>query len=323
MNESSRKRIFDIIQIGNLSDRPSRMYDMVLVLVILLNISVTFLATFDAMKPYAGWLHVVEWLTLGFFLVEYLLRLWTAPFLYPGKSPAGARVRFAVSMDGIVELVTILPFFFLTGAVALRMLRVVRIFHLFRINAAMDSFNVIASVIREKRNQIVSSLVIILILMLFSSLCMYSLEHEAQPDKFSNALSGMWWSVSALLTVGYGDVYPVTLLGKIFAVVLSFLGVFAVAIPTGIISAGFVEQYQEAQASGNPLERSTISVRIDLDSHWIGRTCAEVEQKYGMMVLLIRRGHDVIRPAGSEQIAMDDVLEVYPVGVTRETGNRA
>ena len=314
METTRRRRIFDIIQIGNTSDRPSRMFDMVLVLVILLNISVTFLETFDSMKPLSHLLSIVENVTLAFFLAEYLLRIWTAPFLYPGRSEAGARLRFVVSMDGIVELLTILPFVFLSGAVALRMLRVVRIFHLFRINAAMDSFNVIASVIREKRNQIVSSLFIILILMMFSSLCMYSLEHEAQPDKFANAFSGMWWSVSALLTVGYGDVYPVTLLGKIFAVILSFLGVFAVAIPTGILSAGFVEQYQEAQSTGNPLEKKTISMRIDMDSRWIGRTCGEVEKKTGMLILLIRRGRAVMRAESGEKIALEDVLVVYPAG---------
>ena len=83
----------------------------------------------------------------------------------------------------------------------------------------------------------------VLILMVASSLCMYSLEHEAQPDKFKNAFSGIWWSTSTLLTIGYGDIYPVTVGGKIMAIVISFLGVGMVAIPTGIISAGFVESY--------------------------------------------------------------------------------
>ena len=72
---------------------------------------------------------------------------------------------------------------------------------------------------------------------------MYSLEHEAQPEVFKNAFSGIWWSVSTLLTVGYGDIYPVTVLGKMFSIIITFLGVGMVAIPTGILSAGFVEQY--------------------------------------------------------------------------------
>ena len=131
-------------------------------------------------------------------------------------------------------------------AVIFRMLRVARIFHLFRLNAKYDSFNIITTVLyeNEKRNQIISSVFIVFILMLASSLCMYSVEHEAQPTVFRNAFSGIWWSMSTLLTVGYGDIYPVTTLGRIMAICIAYLGVGAVAIPTGIISAGFVEQYQ-------------------------------------------------------------------------------
>lgn len=124
------------------------------------------------------------------------------------------------------------------------MLRVARIFHLFRLNAKYDSFNIITTVLYEKRNQIISSVFIVMVLMLASSMCMYSVEHNAQPDIFRNAFSGIWWSMSTLLTVGYGDIYPVTTLGRVMAICIAYLGVGAVAIPTGIISAGFVEQYQ-------------------------------------------------------------------------------
>ena len=92
------------------------------------------------------------------------------------------------------------------------MLRVARVFHLFRLNAKYDSFNVITTVLYEKRNQIISSVFIVLILMLASSLCMYSVEHDAQPEVFRNAFSGIWWSMSTLLTVGYGDIYPIATL---------------------------------------------------------------------------------------------------------------
>lgn len=89
-------------------------------------------------------------------------------------------------------------------------LEIKRILRLFRVNASYDAFNVITDVLRDKRDQIISSVVLILMLMMMSSLCMYSLEHEAQPENFSNGFSGIWWSVSTLLTVGYGDIYPVT-----------------------------------------------------------------------------------------------------------------
>ena len=150
----------------------------------------------------------------------------------------------------------------MSGFVAFRMLRVVRIFHLFRVNSYYDSFNVIKSVIYEKRNQLASSIFIILILMTASSLCMYSAEHEAQPEAFANAFSELWWSVSTMLTVGYGDIYPITTAGQIMAIVIAFLGVGVVAIPTGIISAGFVEQYTKAQNASSALETSINTVHV-------------------------------------------------------------
>ena len=114
-------------------------------------------------------------------------------------SKSRATIRFLVSFDGIVDLLTIIPAFFLSGFVIFRMLRVARVFHLFRLNAKYDSFNVITTVLYEKRNQIISSVFIVLILMLASSLCMYSVEHDAQPEVFRNAFSGIWWSMSTLL----------------------------------------------------------------------------------------------------------------------------
>lgn len=120
----------------------------------------------------------------------------------------------------MVDLLTIIPVFFLSGFIIFRMLRVARIFHLFRLNAKYDSFNIITTVLYEKRNQIISSVFIVMVLMLASSMCMYSVEHNAQPDIFRNAFSGIWWSMSTLLTVGYGDIYPVTTLGRVMAICL-------------------------------------------------------------------------------------------------------
>ncbi len=306
-----KRRVFDIIQISNTSDLQSRAFDFFLVVVIAVNILAMFLDTFQFMEPYGRLLDLAEAVTVGIFCVEYLLRLWTAEFLYPNRTKAGAVLRFLYSFDGLVELLTILPFFFLSGAVAFRMMRVVRIFHLFRINANYDSFNVITSVLKEKKNQIISSLFIILVLMLASSLCMYSVEHAAQPDQFKNARSGMWWSVSALLTVGYGDVYPITALGKTMAVLISFLGVGAVAIPTGIISAGFVEQYTNAQSSSASLDSRMMEMRVNLDSKWVGCTVEEIEKEYELLILLVERGKTTLRPDPSFRLKLGDKVGVY------------
>ena len=192
----------------------------------------------------------------------------------------------------------------------LRILRVVRIFRLFKINASYDSFNVISTVFKRKKKQIASSVFIILILMLVASLCMYSAEHEAQPEVFQNAFSGIWFSLSTIFTVGYGDIYPITILGRIMTVVITFLGVGAVAVPTGIISAGFVEQYTEmAIARHNKEEqRHALIEAVGAGSPYIGLTVKEIERKYKCDILAIQRAGELIVPGSTTQIRQEDTI---------------
>ena len=194
-------------------------------------------------------------------------------------------------------------------AVIFRMLRVARIFHLFRLNAKYDSFNIITTVLYEKRNQIISSVFIVFILMLASSLCMYSVEHEAQPTVFRNAFSGIWWSMSTLLTVGYGDIYPVTSVGRIMAICIAYLGVGAVAIPTGIISAGFVEQYQRKSGI---LDYRHADIReiaeLFVDKQYAGKTVAELEETEQFNVYLLLRDGLSVLPQKDLILKQNDII---------------
>ena len=305
-----RKRIFNIIQIGNKDDLPSRMFDIGITIVILLNILVTFMETFDELVDLFPAFKVIETVTVIIFCIEYILRIITADFLYPGESHLKARLHFVRSFDGIVDLFTILPFVFLSGFIAFRILRIFRIFHLFRINAQYDSFNVITLVLKDKWKQIGSSLVIIVVIMLAASLGMYSVEHAAQPEQFRNAFSGMWWSVSALLTVGYGDVYPVTVIGKIMGILIAFLGVGVVAIPTGIISAGFVEQFRLKSNSDRKLkdEREIAEIFVTADHEFMGRHVSELTEKQGVDIILVIRGELSLFPTANLEIAKDDIV---------------
>lgn len=308
-----KKRVFEIIQIGNESDVPSLCFDIFIVLIILLNISVTFLQTFDGMAAYSKVMGAIEFATMMIFLVEYVLRIWTSDFLFPQKAYPAAMLGFAVSFYGIVDLMTLLPyflpFFIPSGAVAFRMLRVVRIFRLFKINARYDAFNVITEVLKDKKNALVSSIFLVLILMLASSLCMYGLEHEAQPEHFSNAFSGIWWSVSTLLTVGYGDIYPVTIGGKLMAIIIAFLGVGMVAIPTGIISAGFVEYYTRIKVGGySQHDADFISLLITPDHPFTGCMIKQLELPAGLYPAVVLRGEDVFTPYEELKIMGGDNL---------------
>lgn len=280
-------------------------------MVICANILVTFLQTFDELTFLFPAFHVIEVITILIFCVEYILRIWTADYLYPDKNEFRSRLRFMISFDGIIDLLTILPFFFLSGMVIFRMLRVARIFHLFRLNARYDSFNVITTVLYEKRNQIISSVFIVLILMLASSLCMYSVEHDSQPEVFRNAFSGIWWSMSTLLTVGYGDIYPITTLGRIMAICIAYLGVGAVAIPTGIISAGFVEQYQRKSSLSNIKAADIHEIaEIFVDKRFAGKSVEEMEEAEQVTIFLILREDLSILPQKDTMLKLNDIIVI-------------
>ncbi len=211
---SLRRRIFDIIRLDNKGERKSKAFDIAVMVAIILNILMMVLETFWQLERFHPIFRAVELATVILFIAEYLLSIFTADYLFPDVSRGRAALQFIFSYDGIVELCSILPFFFLSGFVVFRMLRVVRILHLFRINSNLDSFNVIKSVLVDKRNQIISSVFIVLVLMMAASMFMYSAEHSAQPEEFPNALSGLWWAMQTLLTLGYGDVVPITIAGK-------------------------------------------------------------------------------------------------------------
>lgn len=310
-----KNRIFDIIQIGNVHDIPSRAFDIFITVVILASLTGTIMSTYGEFKAYEPLLDAVELVTVIIFTLEYILRLYTADFLYPAKGPVMSRLRFVFSVSGIVDLLTFFPFYlpivFPAGAVAFRVFRVIRIFRLFKINSRYDAFNVILDVINEKKKQIFSSVIMVSILMVASSLCMYSLEHEAQPEVFKNAFSGIWWSASTLLTIGYGDIYPVTVGGRIMAIVISFLGVGMVAIPTGIISAGFVESYTKINKIVFKEEEKPLNfvTSIMTENHpWCGRLVKDLVFPPETVLVVVIRDDEEIVPRGDTKLMPDDVL---------------
>ena len=312
-----KRQVFDTIQIGNKHNLVSRAFDWLIVIAIFLNIFAIILGTFEEAKPYMSILKIIELVTVIIFAIEYLLRLWTADYLYPEKKRWKAILAFAFSIFGLIDFLSFFPYFlpvlFPKGAVAFRMFRVIRIFRLFRINTQYDAFNVIINVLNEKKGQIFYSVCMICILIIASSLCMYSLEHEAQPDQFKNAFSGIWWSVSTLLTVGYGDIYPITTLGRIMAIIIAFLGVGLVAIPTGIISAGFVEQYTKLKTMAYHSEEHDIKFVTSTiyDNHpWNGKAIKDLVFPPQLLLVMTRRRNEVIIPKGDFVVKTGDVLVI-------------
>ncbi len=304
---AARQQLYKIVSVGYLGDWISVAYDVIGTIALVVNLAAAFLSTFATMEAkYGDAFRVIEAVTVFFFAVDYILRLICARCLYPDKSELWAVITYIFSFVGIIELLSFLPYylpvFLPAGATAFRMFRVARIFRLFRINAYYDSLNVITEVIKSKSQQLLSSVFIIAVMMLASSLCMYSIEHEAQPDVFENAFSGIWWAASTLLTVGYGDIYPITIMGKILGILLAFLGVGIVAIPTGIISAGFVEQYTKLKHMGDyakSIDMRFIKVELSTKDGWVDKKIRNIELPHGAIIAMIQRRGNVIIPNGN------------------------
>ena len=315
-NDHFRYRVYEVVEVRTGFDRAGRIYDSIYMFFIILNLAVSILYTYETYRTkYGSLLITVEQVTVASFCIDYLLRLWTAKYSYPELKPARAALKYMASFTGIVDMLSFLPyylpFFFPSGAVAFRMLRIMRVFRLFRINSYYDSFRLISDVIRGKKQQLFSSVFIILILMLASSLCMYSLEHEAQPEIFENAFSGIWWAASTLLTVGYGDIYPITPLGKLFGIFITFLGVGMVAIPTGIISAGFVDQYSRIKRMseyGREEDVHFIKIHLTDRDPWINKSIRQLHLPERVIVAVIQRNHKVLVPRGNLVLRADDVM---------------
>lgn len=315
-NDHFRYRVYEVVEVRTGFDRAGRIYDSIYMFFIILNLAVSILYTYETYRTkYGSLLITVEQVTVASFCIDYLLRLWTAKYSYPELKPARAALKYMASFTGIVDMLSFLPyylpFFFPSGAVAFRMLRIMRVFRLFRINSYYDSFRLISDVIRGKKQQLFSSVFIILILMLASSLCMYSLEHEAQPEIFENAFSGIWWAASTLLTVGYGDIYPITPLGKLFGIFITFLGVGMVAIPTGIISAGFVDQYSRIKRMseyGREEDVHFIKIHLTDRDPWINKSIRQLHLPERVIVAVIQRNHKVLVPRGNLMLRADDVM---------------
>jgi len=225
-------------------------FDWFIIILIVFNVLIVI---FDTFNGFPRFVYIdfknIEIFSVVIFTIEYLLRLWTADLIFPDLKPYKARIRYALSFMSIVDLLAILPFYIpFIIPIDLRVLRMVRLLRLLRIlkvNRYTKALTSVGSVIKQKAPQLISSMLVVVVLMIMSSVIMYNIESEAQPDVFQNALSGMWWAIATLTTVGYGDIYPVTVLGKLLSAFIALLGIGLVAVPTGIISAGFIENIED------------------------------------------------------------------------------
>ncbi|WP_242871730.1 ion transporter [Acetanaerobacterium elongatum] len=248
MFERIKYNVYNLIRDDDENNLAGNIFDSIIVGLIIINIIQVVLDTFK-LPPYAVMIsNIIEVVSVIVFTIEYLLRLWVATYMYPNMSHFKARIKYALSFMALVDLVAILPFYipFIIpiDLRVLRALRVIRLFRLLKINRYTDSLHAISDVFRRKASQLLSSILVVFILMLIASVLMFNIENAAQPDKFDNIFDAFWWAIATFTTVGYGDIYPVTPAGKLLSSVIAFLGIGLVAVPTGIISSGFVENIE-------------------------------------------------------------------------------
>lgn len=253
--QAIKKRVFEIIEAGKKGDKASKIFDTFLIILILMNVCLVIADTFNLPNKVQIISNRIEVISVIIFTIEYILRIWTADLLYPEKNWFVAKFKYIFSLLAIVDLLAIVPFYlpFLIpiDLRILRMLRIIRLFRVFKINRYTNALSSIINVVKNKQNELLSSIFVVLLLMIVASVLMYSVENKAQPEVFRNAFDALWWALATLTTVGYGDIYPVTIAGRILSAMIAILGIGLVAVPTGIISAGFMENMEKSCETKN------------------------------------------------------------------------
>ena len=243
----NQKRTFEIIEKGQDEDRVSRFCDLFLFSLIVLNLVAVCLETVDALYlKYNTIFTLVEIVSVGIFSVEYGLRIWSCAAAPDGKlrGTSAKRIAYICSFTGVIDLLAILPsiipLFF--GGVDLRWLRILRLMRLLKFSHYSSALEDLISAVKHESRSFAATLYLLVLALLISSSLIYVVEQDLQPNHFGSIPQAMWWTVVTLTTVGYGDIVPISVAGKLIATLTALMGVCVVALLTGIVATGFTHQ---------------------------------------------------------------------------------
>ena len=251
MNKKSlRKRIWEILEKGNSNDRVSFYTDIFLITLIIFNIVAVLLETVESIySRYALEFLIFERFSTVVFLIEYILRIWVCVEEKIKNNKLITRLKYASTWPAIIDLLAVLsgllPMIF---EVDLRILRALRMLRLLKFSRYFKVMNLLLGVLKEEKQSFLAAMFLLTIAMLIASTGIYLFEKDAQPDKFSSIPEAMWWAIATLTTIGYGDVTPVTGMGKFFGAIIAIIGIGVVALPSGILASGFTDQLKRRQA---------------------------------------------------------------------------
>lgn len=246
MYEKIKYHVYDILVETDDNETIDRIVAIFLMALISINALAVILETVDEYQAeYGAIFYTIEVVSVAIFTIEYFLRLWVAPLSeqYSGRF---GRIRYAFSAMSLIDLLAILPFFlpffFTTDLRFIKFLRVFRLFRLLKMSRYVETLGRLDDIVKSKKEELLITLLMIFMMLLFASSAMYLVENEAQPDKFPSIPAAMWWGIATLTTVGYGDVFPITPLGKFLGAFIALLGVGIFALPAGILASGFAEE---------------------------------------------------------------------------------
>jgi voltage-gated potassium channel len=245
----ARRYMYELLLTPKIDSRLERHIRAALSILIVANIFMVVLETVAAIhQQFAESFYVTEVFSVAVFSLEYVLRLWAAVEDPRYAHPILGRLRFAFTPLALIDLLAVLPFF-AHGLIKadLRFVRGVRLFRVarvFKLGRYSNGLAIYVRIVKEKSDELVTSLALLCLLLLMSSSLMYFFEHAAQPDKFSSIPAAMWWGIITLTTIGYGDVYPITPVGQFFGAIIAIIGVGFVALPSAILVSGMMEQME-------------------------------------------------------------------------------
>ena len=242
-----QQRILEILESGQKGDRTSRICDTLIALLVVINIiAVTLESVSDFSVKYANQFYAIEFFSVVIFSIEYLTRLWVsaAKNAAEDKIFGSSRLGYMLSFSGVIDLVSILPFYLqaLFPGLDLRVLRTLRLLRIFKLSNYNTAIEDLFSAVYEERKSFIAALYLFVIAFVLTSSLIYYAENEVQPEKFASIPDAMYWSLITLTTVGYGDVSPVTWIGKVISVATALMGVSVVALLTGILANAFSNQ---------------------------------------------------------------------------------
>lgn len=237
----------------------SHLFDVFLISLIILNVLALILETVpEYYQQYGSFFYIFEVASIIFFTLEYILRIYSISEDPEYAHPVTGRLKYSITPLAIIDLLAFLPFYLPLIGIDLRFFRMLRIFRLLRLFKVTRYFTpliIIMDVIRNKKQELSISVLFLIFMLVFLSCIMYFVEHEAQPEVFTSIPATMWYGVATLTTVGYGDVYPITVLGRITGGCIAIIGIGFFALPAGILTAGFTEEI--SKRNNNKTDKNT------------------------------------------------------------------